>query len=140
MKRSKTAALAVAALLLPMVVLVACGPGGESAGGGAQARSAPSITSADRVEAETLFRTRCAACHGTDGSGNGPGAAGLNPKPRNYTDRAWQRTVTDEQIQKAIVYGGVAIGKSPQMAANPDLQAKPGVVAALCEKVRSFAR
>ncbi len=71
---------------------------------------------------------------------DGPGAAGLNPKPRNYADAAWQQTVTDEEIEKAIVYGGAAIGKSPQMVGNPDLQAKPGVVAALREKVRKFGK
>ena len=99
-----------------------------------------SVTPADRAEADQLFVTRCAACHGTEGTGNGPAAAGLNPKPRNYADRAWQKTVTDAEIEKAIVYGGAAVGKSPVMAANPDLQAKPGVVMALREKVRSFAR
>ncbi|MBK7771984.1 MAG: c-type cytochrome [bacterium] len=87
-----------------------------------------------------MFNTRCAACHGQFGRGDGPGAAGLNPKPRNYADAAWQSTVTDEEIEKAIVYGGAAVGKSPQMVANPDLQAKPGVVAALREKVRSFGK
>ncbi|MBK7188668.1 MAG: c-type cytochrome [bacterium] len=99
-----------------------------------------SITGADRKEAHEMFNTRCAACHGQFGRGDGPGAAGLNPKPRNYADAAWQSTVTDEEIEKAIVYGGAAVGKSPQMVANPDLQAKPGVVAALREKVRSFGK
>lgn len=85
-----------------------------------------------------MFQTRCAACHGQFGRGDGPGAAGLTPKPRNYADQEWQKTVTDEEIEKAIVYGGAAVGKSPQMVANPDLQAKPGVVAALREIVRKF--
>jgi len=38
------------------------------------------------------------------------------------------------------VYGGAAVGKSLQMVANPDLQAKPGVVAALREIVRTFGK
>ena len=77
------------------------------------------------VDAEELFKTRCAQCHGQDGKGNGPGAAALNPKPRNYTDPAWQAKVTDEDIKKTIVYGGAAVGKSPNMPANPDLEGKP---------------
>jgi mono/diheme cytochrome c family protein len=113
-----------------------CGGGGKS---GAAEKSI-SITAADRKEAHELFNTRCAACHGSFGRGDGPGAAGLNPKPRNYADVAWQKVVTDEEIEKAIVYGGAAVGKSPQMVANPDLQARPGVVAALREKIRSFGQ
>jgi mono/diheme cytochrome c family protein len=131
---------------LPLLLAVAlaaggCGGGGSSSGGsGGGAEKKASITAADRKEAHEMFNTRCAACHGQFGRGDGPGAAGLNPKPRNYADLAWQKTVTDEEIEKAIVYGGAAVGKSPQMVANPDLQAKPGVVAALREKVRSFAK
>jgi mono/diheme cytochrome c family protein len=131
---------------LPLLLAVAlaaggCGGGGSSSGGsGGGAEKKASITAADRKEAHEMFNTRCAACHGQFGRGDGPGAAGLNPKPRNYADLTWQKTVTDEEIEKAIVYGGAAVGKSPQMVANPDLQAKPGVVAALREKVRSFAK
>jgi mono/diheme cytochrome c family protein len=97
------------------------------------------ITAADRAEAAEIFASRCAVCHGLDGKGDGPGGAALVPKPRNYHDKAWQAATTDEEIEKAIVYGGTAVGKSPQMAPNPDLEKRPGVVAALCEKVRSFA-
>jgi mono/diheme cytochrome c family protein len=32
----------------------------------------------------------CTTCHGRDGTGNGPGAAGLNPKPANWTEAAAQ--------------------------------------------------
>lgn len=96
--------------------------------------------SADRIEAGHLFMARCAACHGKGGRGDGPGALGLDPKPRDYTDPVWQKTVTDEEIEKAIVYGGAAVGKSPQMVSNPDLQAKPGVVKALRLKIRKFGQ
>jgi len=130
-----------AGALLAVCVLAGCGgSGGNDRADASSGSPKVSVTPADRAEADQLFVTRCAACHGTEGTGNGPAAAGLNPKPRNYADRAWQKTVTDAEIEKAIVYGGAAVGKSPVMAANPDLQAKPGVVMALREKVRSFAR
>ncbi|HEY7711045.1 MAG TPA: CopD family protein [Candidatus Entotheonella sp.] len=32
-----------------------------------------------------LFQTHCAVCHGEAGRGDGPGAAGLNPKPADLT-------------------------------------------------------
>ncbi|MDZ7379145.1 MAG: c-type cytochrome, partial [candidate division KSB1 bacterium] len=34
---------------------------------------------------ETLFRTHCTVCHGLDGRGDGPAAAGLNPRPADLT-------------------------------------------------------
>jgi mono/diheme cytochrome c family protein len=136
---SRIAALPV--LVAALALAAGCKGGGAAGGGGGDSSAkAVSISAADRKEAHELFLNRCAACHGQFGRGDGPGAAGLNPKPRNYADAAWQKTVTDEEIEKAIVYGGTAVGKSPQMVANPDLQAKPGVVAALREKVRSFGR
>ncbi len=89
------------------------------------------------ADADELFKTRCVPCHGDQGKGDGPGAAALNPKPRNYTDVAWQGKVTDEDIKKTILYGGAAVGKSAAMPANPDLEDKPELDA-LVKKVRSF--
>ncbi len=33
-----------------------------------------------------VYRANCAACHGADGRGDGPAAAGLNPRPTNLAD------------------------------------------------------
>ncbi len=89
-------------------------------------------------ESRDVFTQRCATCHGMDGRGAGPAAAALNPKPRNYTDKAWQGAVTDEQLKSAIVGGGPSVGKSALMPPNPDLAGKPEVVAGLVSIVRSF--
>jgi cytochrome c553 len=91
-------------------------------------------------EAQTTFKTVCAVCHGETGVGNGPGAASLTPKPRNYTDKAWQASVTDDQIKQTILMGGAAVGKSPAMPAQPQLKEKPEVVAALVQIIRSFGK
>ncbi len=141
---------------IPVLVLAAgtflfaygCGSGGSStesgSAGSATGEAASPATAtdpaADRATAEKIFETRCATCHGKEGLGNGPGAAVLNPKPRNFHDLEWQKATSDSTIEIAIVYGGAAVGKSPAMAPNPDLQAKPGVVTALREKVRSFGK
>lgn len=98
------------------------------------------IPAATVTEAKAMYTNRCVTCHGQTGRGNGPGAANLNPKPRAFGDPEWQKSVTDEEIEKVIVYGGAAVGKSPAMAANPDLAAKPELVKALRAVVRSFAR
>ncbi len=94
----------------------------------------------DMDKAQTMFNERCAACHGTEGKGNGPASAALNPKPRNYTDKAWQASVTDEQLRKTILMGGAAVGKSPIMPASPDLDEKPEVVDGLINIVRRFGK
>ena len=100
--------------------------------------AAPAVSPAD--EARTTFKTVCATCHGEGGLGNGPGAASLTPKPRNYTDKAWQASVTDDQIKQTIVMGGAAVGKSPIMPAQPQLKEKPEVVAALVQIIRTFGK
>lgn len=92
----------------------------------------------DMDKAQTIFNERCAACHGVEGKGNGPASAALNPKPRNYSDKAWQAAVTDEQLRKTITLGGAAVGKSPIMPASPDLDEKPEVVEGLVKIVRKF--
>lgn len=102
--------------------------------------AAPKISEAAHKEAAEIFTQRCVACHGATGLGDGVAAAAMNPKPRNYGDPAWQKSVTDDYIEKVIREGGQAVGKSPLMPPNPDLVSKPEVVAALREKVRSFAK
>jgi len=91
-------------------------------------------------QAARIFGTLCVNCHGADGTGNTPIAASLDPKPRNYTDPAWQASVTDEQIAKTIVGGGASVGKSNVMPPNPDLADKPEVVNGLVKIIRSFKK
>jgi len=51
------------------------------------------------------FKSKCSVCHGPDGRGNGPGAAALNPKPRNYHDQAYMKTRTDQQLHDSVFNG-----------------------------------
>lgn len=97
---------------------------------------APTAAAADPKE---VFKTRCVMCHGESGKGDGPASAALTPKPRNYCDAEWQKTVTDEQIKKAIVGGGVAVGKSPLMPGQPDLANDPATLEGLVKLIRAFA-
>jgi mono/diheme cytochrome c family protein len=87
-----------------------------------------------------IFATRCVTCHGPEGLGDGPGSAALDPKPRNFQDPAWQESVTDDHIEKIVMYGGAAVGRSPTMPGNPDLMSKPDVVRALVAHVRGLER
>ncbi len=92
------------------------------------------------VEAKQLFGTVCAACHGTNGMGDGPAAASLSPKPRAYSDLEWQKNATDEGIANIILVGGAAAGKSPMMPAQAQLKDKPDVVAALVQIIRAYGK
>jgi cytochrome c553 len=99
--------------------------------------AAPAAMSADD-QAKKMFETVCAMCHGADGTGNGPASANLNPKPRNYTDKAWQASVTDDEIRKTILLGGQGVGKSATMPGQPQLKDQPEVLDGLVKIIRGF--
>jgi mono/diheme cytochrome c family protein len=128
----KKVSIAVAVL----VTLTGCNKGGDSATGSAS--SGITVSDADMAEAKTIYEQRCVACHGATGKGDGPGAAALDPKPRNFAEAAWQKSATNEAIAKSIVEGGAAVGKSPLMPPNPDLSAKKGVVDGLTKMIRGY--
>ncbi len=53
-----------------------------------------------------LFRTNCTSCHGDDGMGDGPSAAMLNPKPRNFHSLAgWTSGSKVSQIYRTLEEG-----------------------------------
>jgi len=130
--------------------LAACGKGSGSneapAGSGAPVGAEPAAPSGaltgERAafEARRTFSTVCAVCHGPTGKGDGTAAATLDPKPRNYTDKTWQASVTDAQIRDTILKGGLAVGKSAVMPAQPQLRDQPEVLDGLVKIVRDFGK
>jgi mono/diheme cytochrome c family protein len=42
------------------------------------------------AEAKTLYVANCAPCHGDKGKGDGPAAAGLNPRPADHSSSSVQ--------------------------------------------------
>ena len=119
--------LSTVAFALP---LIACG--GKEGGGGSAGGVSPAV-----LEASKIYTERCVPCHGENGHGDGINAATLNPKPRNFADPEWQKSVTDTELLKAIKEGGAAVGKSVGMPANPDIK-DPDIIVALKDKVRRF--
>jgi len=91
-------------------------------------------------EVQALYNAKCARCHGLDGAGHGIFSDSLHPKPHNYTDPAWQASVTDDQIKEAILRGGLNMGKSPAMPASPWLKKRPEVLDGLVKLIRSFRK
>ena len=55
---------------------------------------------------KAIFAQTCATCHGPEGRGDGPGGAGLNPKPRNFTAPAgWKNGTRLEDIYRTLDEG-----------------------------------
>jgi mono/diheme cytochrome c family protein len=112
----------------------------EDKGASAAEPSSMVATAVSAAEARKFFNLRCATCHGKEGRGDGVGGKALNPKPRDYRDKEWQASVTDDQLRKTIVYGGAAVGKSANMPNNPDLDGKPEMVDAIVKIIREFGK
>ena len=133
--------------VLVMMLALGCGKkGGESEPAPAPSPnptaaptqpSQPSSGGDPVAKAKEVFATRCTPCHGMTGAGDGAASEKLEPKPRAFSDQEWQKSVTDEHIEKIIKFGGAAVGKSAAMPSNPDLT-DPAVVSALRDIVRSF--
>lgn len=58
------------------------------------------------AQGKTLYAQQCATCHGPGGQGDGPAAAALNPKPRNFhvTD-GWKNGRSLAEIFKTLTEG-----------------------------------
>jgi mono/diheme cytochrome c family protein len=58
------------------------------------------------AEGEKLFKSNCTSCHGENGTGGGPAAAGLNPAPRNFTSMDnWVNGTKISQIYTTLQEG-----------------------------------
>ncbi len=122
----------IRSILVPVVFalgLAACGGGKET-----KSSADPAVV----AEAKQVWDTRCVACHGPQGMGNGLNAASLKTKPRSFKDQNWQKETPDDRIKKVIVEGGAAVGLSVEMAPNADLAGKPAVVEELLAMIRGF--
>jgi mono/diheme cytochrome c family protein len=86
-----------------------------------QAPAAAAVAPVSIEHGRDLYKANCAPCHGEQGHGDGPAAAGFIPKPRNHADAAYMSKLTDEDIAKVIQFGG-AIKGMPMMPSNPVLK------------------
>jgi mono/diheme cytochrome c family protein len=93
------------------IVLVALAAAFWSGSGAA----APAASSRELVSGLQLYETHCAVCHGEQGRGDGPSAAGFATKPSDLTDGRLMNPLPDEFIVNVILNGGPAEGLAPTM-------------------------
>jgi mono/diheme cytochrome c family protein len=72
-------------------------------------------------QGDAVFQTRCFVCHGREGKGDGPASSGLGASPRDFTNRSWQESTSDDRIRTVIRNGAQSVGGSTAMPPNPDL-------------------
>ena len=82
---------------------------------------------------DAVFHQRCELCHGPNGMGDGPGGAALNPKPRNFHDKAVADTLSDAWIEYTIMNGKTGTGMPPWKGIVSESEAK-----SLALKIHSF--
>ncbi len=80
--------------------------------------------------AAKIFATSCAPCHGKTGE---PTPVFAKQGVKNFTDEAWQKATTDEQIEKAI-----REGKKGTMMASFDKQFSADELKALVAYLRKL--
>jgi mono/diheme cytochrome c family protein len=113
--RSTTAAWVLA------MFLGACG-----SGGGAEEAADPGpkpyeITDAMLAKGQHTYKLNCVPCHGPQGKGDGPSAAGLNPPPRDHSNAEYMARLTDDMIAETVQMGGVIRGY-PNMPSSPHIR------------------
>lgn len=107
------------------------------------ADAAATTTAAASGAGASAYGMYCVTCHGATGKGDGVAAAGLNPKPADFSTGAFKYDVNgngakgDVDDIKAIVHDGAAKhGGSPLMAPWPMLS--PDQLQAVAEHVKSL--
>ena len=64
------------------------------------------------TEGKRLFLANCSTCHGDQGEGDGPAAAGMSPPPANLRWAVRRPMAGDGYLMWAIGEGGVQIGSA----------------------------
>ena len=54
---------------------------------------------------QAVYRAQCAMCHGADGRGDGPAAAMVSPKPRDFRAPEFWADRTPESVAEAVRQG-----------------------------------
>jgi mono/diheme cytochrome c family protein len=104
----KKAAIALVAVL----AVAACRRPAASRRASAPVAEAPSY---ELRMGKSVYLHYCQTCHGESGAGDGFNAFNLDPKPRDLSDPAFQKSKHDADLEDAVRRGGGGVGLSPLM-------------------------
>ena len=74
--------------------------------------TAPALA-AEAVDGKAVYEIRCAPCHGSTGTGDGPAAAALEPKPRNFREPTFWRGRSRTSLKLVVEEGRPGTMMSP---------------------------
>ena len=64
---------------------------------------------------KSVFEAYCAPCHGDTGAGDGSNSFNLDPRPRDLSDPAFQKSKSNADLADTIRRGGAGVGLSSLM-------------------------
>jgi mono/diheme cytochrome c family protein len=97
------------------------------------------LAAGDAAKGRATFQQLCSGCHGPAGKGDGAMGAALNPKPKDFSNKAYNGSLKTDYLVKIIKGGGQAVGKSPMMP-NVGSTLKDTEVADLVAYIRFLAK
>lgn len=101
--------------------------------------ASPASPAQGAATARETFVELCSICHGTGGKGDGPSAAGLNPRPADFTNCATMQAQSDAALFTIIKRGGQSAGRSTVMPAWGEALSD-GQIRDLVALVRGFCK
>src|SRR5262245_25755639 len=126
--------------ILALFLLVSfSGCGGRSEGKDIEQMQGPQtieISAEILAKGQQTYKLNCVPCHGPLGKGDGPSAAGLDPKPRDHSNREYMSRLTDDLIAETVKMGGAVRGY-PNMPSSPHIKGEE--MAALIAYVRRLS-
>ncbi len=105
---------------LTLVVVVSCDETRAPVGSTKQSATAVGAAEVSTLgyeerQGKSIYLKYCVVCHGMEGKGDGFNAYNLDPKPRDFTDSTYMKTLSDARLIETISEGGRGVNKSPLM-------------------------
>jgi high-affinity iron transporter len=67
----------------------------------------------DAAKGKEVYDSRCSFCHGSNGKGDGPAGAALQPRPTNFTDPTFWKTASPEMVKMIVANGKAGTAMVP---------------------------